>query len=91
MSKCSCAAGLIQLFCLSTCLWTFGRYLERVLLVPILAVPAVFMVSGIAGGLASANLAVNRVTVTSSAAICGLIGAAHHDIRRGQPYVSSIM
>ena len=41
---------------------------------PILAVPAVYMVSGIAGGLASANLAVDRVTVTSSAAICGLIG-----------------
>ena len=41
---------------------------------PILAVPAVFMVSGIAGGLASANLAVDRVTVTSSAAVCGLIG-----------------
>ena len=67
-------AGLIQLFCMSTCLWTFGRYLERVLLVPILAVPAVYMVSGIAGGLASANLAVDRVNVTSSAAICGLIG-----------------
>ena len=59
---------------MSTCLWTFGRYLDRVLLVPILAVPAVFMVSGIAGGLASANLAVDRVTVTSSAAMCGLIG-----------------
>ena len=59
---------------MSTCLWTFGRYLERVLLVPTLAVPAVYMVSGIAGGLASANLAVDRVTVTSSAAVCGLIG-----------------
>ena len=46
------------------------------LLVPLLAVPAVYMVSGIAGGLASANLAVDRVTVTSSAAICGLIGRA---------------
>ena len=61
---------------MSTCLWTFGRYLERVLLVPILAVPAVYMVSGIIGGLASANLAVDRVTVTSSAAICGLVGKA---------------
>ena len=63
---------------MSTCLWTFGRYLERVLLVPILAVPAVYMVSGIAGGLASANLAVDRVTVTSSAAICGLVGEPSH-------------
>lgn len=68
------SAGLIQLFCMSTCLWTFGRYLERVLLVPILAVPAVYMVSGVAGGLASANLAVDRVTVTGTAAISGLIG-----------------
>ncbi len=59
---------------MSTCLWTFGKYLERVLLVPTLAVPAVYMVSGIAGGLASANLAVDRVTVTCTAAICGLIG-----------------
>ena len=66
-----CSAGLIQLFCMSTCLWTFGRYLERVLLVPVLAVPAVYMVSGIAGGLASPNLAVDRVTVTSTAAIAG--------------------
>ena len=69
-------AGLIQLFCMSTCLWTFGRYLERVLLVPVLAVPAVYMVSGIAGGLASANLAVDRVTVTSTAAIAGLVGGS---------------
>lgn len=74
MLSMSVPAGLIQLFCMSTCLWTFGRYLERVLLVPVLAVPAVYMVSGIAGGLASANLAVDRVTVTSSAAVCGLIG-----------------
>ena len=74
LDSCCCPAGLIQLFCMSTCLWTFGRYLERVLLVPILAVPAVYMVSGIAGGLASANLAVDRVTVTSTAAICGLVG-----------------
>lgn len=59
---------------MSTCLWTFGKYLERVLLVPTLAVPAVYMVSGVAGGLASANLAVDRVTVTCTAAICGLIG-----------------
>ena len=61
---------------MSTCLWTFGKYLERVLLVPTLAVPAVYMVSGIAGGLASANLAVDRVTVTCTAAICGLVGGA---------------
>ena len=61
---------------MSTCLWTFGRYLERVLLLPLLAVPAVYLVSGIAGGLASANLAVDRVTVTSTAAICGLLGGS---------------
>ena len=61
---------------MSTCLWTFGKYLERVLLVPTLAVPAVYMVSGIAGGLASTNLAVDRVTVTCTAAICGLVGGA---------------
>ena len=67
-------AGLIQLFCLTTCLWTFGRYLERVLHVPTLSVVAVYLVSGIMGGLASANLAVDRITVTSSAAVCGLLG-----------------
>ena len=61
---------------MSTCLWTFGKYLERVMLVPTLAIPAVYMVSGIAGGLASANLAVDRVTVTCTAAICGLVGGA---------------
>lgn len=72
-------SGLIQLFCMSTCLWTFGKYLERVLLVPTLAVPAVYMVSGIAGGLASANLAVDRVTVTCTAAICGLVGGVWAD------------
>ena len=65
---------------MSTCLWTFGRYLERVLLVPLLAVPAVYMLSGIAGGLASANLAVDRVTVTSTAAICGLVGECDLDL-----------
>lgn len=67
-------AGLIQLFCMSTCLWTFGRYLGRVLMVPALSVAAVYLVSGIIGGLASANLAVDRVTVTSTAAVCGLLG-----------------
>ena len=56
---------------MSTCLWTFGRYLGRVLMTPTLSVAAVYLVSGIIGGLASANLAVDRVTVTSTAAVCG--------------------
>ena len=81
-------AGLIQLFCMSTCLWTFGKYLERVLLLPTLAVPAVYMVSGVAGGLASANLAVDRVTVTCTAAICGLVGGGSLYICNALSYCS---
>ena len=81
-------AGLIQLFCMSTCLWTFGKYLERVLLLPTLAVPAVYMVSGVAGGLASANLAVDRVTVTCTAAICGLVGGGSLHICNALSYCS---
>jgi len=73
---------------MSTCLWTFGKYLERVLLVPTLAVPAVYMVSGIAGGLASAHLAVDRVTVTCTAAICGLVGGASLCICNAVPHCS---
>ena len=76
---------------MSTCLWTFGKYLERVLLVPTLAVPAVYMVSGIAGGLASANLAVDRVTVTCTAAICGLVGGASLHICNALPHCSHLL
>lgn len=67
-------AGLIHLFFITTSLWTFGKYLERVLAVPILSVGFVYVVSGFAGAITSANLVIPYNAVGASAGICGLLG-----------------
>jgi len=66
-------AGLLQLsWCLSV-MWTYGRHLERS--TSFFAVALVYVASGFAGMLVSANMLPGAVTVGASAAVCGLLGA----------------
>ena len=69
-----CLAGVINLFSATTCLWTLGKYLEGVLVLPALSVPLIYLVSGISGCLASAVLAIQLDAMGASAAVCGLLG-----------------
>lgn len=55
-------------------LWAFGKYLERALPAPFFSLAGLFMVSGVLGALASANLNVNYVACGGSAGVCGLLG-----------------
>ena len=69
-------AGVIHLFGVITSLWTFGKYLERVVLLPGLTVPLLYLVSGIAGAITSASLAYDLDSAGASAGVCGLLGKA---------------
>ena len=70
------SAGVIHLFGVITSLWTFGKYLERVVLFPGLTVPLLYLVSGVAGAITSASLAYDLDSAGASAGVCGLLGTA---------------
>lgn len=71
-------AGVIHLFAAVSCLWTLGKYLEHsgTVRLPSLAVPVVYLASGIAGALASASLAFDLDSSGACAGVCGLLGMA---------------
>lgn len=72
-------AGLIQVIGNLASLWSFGKYLERVLPLPWLSLAGVLLVSGMSGALVSANLNVYYVTCGASAGVCGLLGGVWAD------------
>lgn len=68
-------AGVISLFAAVANLWTCGKYLERVTVWPAASVLAMYVVCGLVGAVASANLSVDGVSAGAPAAVCGLLGA----------------
>eukprot|EP00884_Botryococcus_braunii_P008760 jgi/Botrbrau1/17886/Bobra.0498s0004.2 len=71
--------GAIALFCVLSMLWTLGTMTERFLRLPILTLPFIYVGSGVAGALWSANLSVNHSSCGATASICGLLGAVWAD------------
>lgn len=73
----TCFAGVIQLFSAVGSLWTLAKYLEHSnhVLLPWLSIPLLYLVSGIAGCILSANMAFDHNCTGSTAAVSGLLGA----------------
>lgn len=71
-------AGVIHLFSAVTSLWTLAKYLEASnrMIRPGFTIPLLFLLSGIAGCLVSANVAFEHNSTGASAAVCGLLGLA---------------
>lgn len=72
----ACLAGVIQLFGAVVSLWTLAKYLEYSghVWLPLVTIPLIYLLSGVAGCLVSANLAFEHDSTGSSAAVCGLLG-----------------
>ena len=68
-------AGVISLCAAIANLWTFGKYLGRVTVWPAASVLAIYVICGVVGALASANLSMDGVSAGAPAAVCGLLGA----------------
>lgn len=69
--------GVIQLLLNTSCLWTFGRYLEATMLPhPAPAIAATYLLGAWAGALASANLNLYYITCGASSGVCALLGAS---------------
>ena len=66
---------MISLFVAVANLWTFGKYLERVTIWPAASVLAMYVICGLVGAIASANLSMDGVSAGAPAAVCGLLGA----------------
>ncbi|KAI3430705.1 hypothetical protein D9Q98_005294 [Chlorella vulgaris] len=72
--------GVIQLLLNTSCLWTFGRYLEATMLPhPAPAIAATYLLGAWAGALASANLNLYYITCGASSGVCALLGAVWAD------------
>ncbi|CAL5219472.1 g1307 [Coccomyxa viridis] len=69
-------SGAIQLALTVIALWTFGLHIARALRFPALGVAVIYLISGLVGSLASANLSTHYTAVGAPAAVCGLIGAS---------------
>ena len=67
-------AGVLQLVIVLPGLWIFGRYLEAVLYTPALSLTAIYLLPGIAGCLASANLAPFYISVGPAGSVAALLG-----------------
>lgn len=67
-------AGVLQLIIVLPGLWIFGRYLEAVVYAPALSITAIYLLPGIAGCLASANLAPFYISVGPAASVAALLG-----------------
>ena len=73
-SRCA-GAGVISLFAAVANLWTFGKYLGRVTVWPAASVLGIYVICGLVGAVASANLSKDGVSAGAPAAVCGLLGA----------------
>ena len=67
---------MISLFAAVLNLWTFGKYLGRVTVWPAASVLAIYVICGLVGAIASANLSMDGVSAGAPAAVCGLLGRA---------------
>ena len=65
-----------------TCLWTLAKYLENSnqIWLPWVTIPLLYLVSGIAGCVLSANMAFDHDSTGSTAAVSGLLGAVLNPI-----------
>jgi len=71
-------AGLIQLEATLAAVWTFGRVLSAKM--SIASLGTLYIVSGVAGVLASANFATGMVTAGASGAVFGLLGTVFFEM-----------
>ena len=67
--------GVISLCAAIANLWTFGKYLGQVTVWPAASVLAIYVICGLVGAVASANLSMDGVSAGAPAAVCGLLGA----------------
>ncbi|KAK9862880.1 hypothetical protein WJX84_004544 [Apatococcus fuscideae] len=72
-------SGVLQLIIVLPGLWIFGRYLEAVVYAPALSLTAIYLLPGIAGCLASANLAPFYISVGPAASVAALLGGVWAD------------
>ncbi|KAK9816785.1 hypothetical protein WJX72_005100 [[Myrmecia] bisecta] len=72
-------SGVILLFCILTSIWTFGKYMERVAVCPLLTVPLLFLLSSVTGAVLSTVYAQQYDTVGATAGVCGLLGGVWAD------------
>eukprot|EP00887_Chlorella_sp_A99_P007345 scaffold2.g7345.t1 len=72
-------AGIIQLVGNLGTLWSFGRYLDGVLPVPALSLPAIYLGGAFLGAATSANLNLDYLACGASAGICALLGGVWAD------------
>jgi membrane associated rhomboid family serine protease len=68
------SAGAISLAGSLVALWSFGTYLDRALPLPALSVPVIYLLGGVMGAAASANLNVLYVTCGSLAGPAAMMG-----------------
>lgn len=68
-------AGAIQLALTVIALWTFGLHIAWALKYQALGVALMYIIPGLVGSLASANLSTHYTAAGAPAAVCGLIGA----------------
>lgn len=85
-------AGTIQMLLNMSCMWTFARTLEGMLLpYPAASMAAIYLLGAWVGALASANLNYYYITCGGSAGICALLGAVWADqLVNRRRYVSQL-
>lgn len=74
MKRMRSCAGVLQLIIVLPGLWIFGRYLEAVVYTPAISITAIYLLPGVAGCLASANLAPFYISVGPAASVAALLG-----------------